>query len=75
MPGLENFTKQSLLQIIHCPRQCRHRHAGTNLPFGVNDFEQLKNACIDEKIDMVIVGPEEPLVNGIVDYLTNRTGN
>ncbi len=44
---------------------------GTNLPFGVNDFEAIKKSCIDEKIDMVMVGPEDPLVNGITDFLKN----
>src|ERR671912_2603294 len=40
---------------------------GTNLPFTVTDFESIRKACVDHFIDMVIVGPEEPLVNGIVD--------
>jgi len=47
---------------------------GINLPFAVTDFEAIKQCCIDEFIDMVIVGPEEPLVNGIVDYLTVESG-
>lgn len=42
---------------------------GTNLPIGVTDFELIKKACIDKKIDLVIVGPEEPLVKGITDFL------
>src|SRR5690606_34676158 len=42
---------------------------GTNLPFSVNDFEQIRQCCIDQKIDMFIVGPEDPLVNGIVNFL------
>ncbi|MBL0233564.1 MAG: phosphoribosylamine--glycine ligase [Chitinophagaceae bacterium] len=42
---------------------------GINLPFGVNDFEQIRATCIDEKISMVVVGPEDPLVNGITDFL------
>jgi phosphoribosylamine--glycine ligase len=42
---------------------------GTNLPFTVNDFEAAEQACIEHKIEMLIVGPEEPLVNGIVDRL------
>ncbi len=45
---------------------------GTNLAIGYNDFEAVKNAVIDEKIDMLIVGPEEPLVNGIVDFCKNE---
>lgn len=42
---------------------------GTNLDFKVTDFESIKKACREHKIDLVVVGPEEPLVNGIVDFL------
>lgn len=42
---------------------------GTNLDFGVNDFEEIKKCCVEEKIDLVFVGPEEPLVKGITDFL------
>ena len=44
---------------------------GTNLPFSVNDFDAIKNACIEKKISLVVVGPEEPLVNGLTDFLIN----
>lgn len=44
---------------------------GTNLPFPSSDFNSIKKACIDKHIDLVIVGPEEPLVNGITDYLVD----
>lgn len=40
---------------------------GINVNLSANDFDAVKQFCIDEKIDMVIVGPEEPLVKGIVD--------
>jgi len=42
---------------------------GTNLNFSANDFGAIKKCCIDEKIDLVLVGPEEPLVKGITDFL------
>ena len=42
---------------------------GTNLPYGPNDFEQIRTTCIEEKIDMVLVGPEDPLVKGVTDFL------
>jgi phosphoribosylamine--glycine ligase len=41
---------------------------GTNLPIEVNDFESIKEAVKNFQINYVIVGPEEPLVKGIVDF-------
>lgn len=43
----------------------------TNLPIGVNDFEGIKKAVLTHHIKMVIVGPEDPLVNGIHDFFMN----
>lgn len=40
---------------------------GTNVNIGVNDFDALKNFTVENHIDMVVVGPEDPLVNGIYD--------
>ena len=40
----------------------------TNVSISVNDFEAIKNCVINNDITMVIVGPEDPLVNGIADY-------
>ena len=42
---------------------------GTNINIKATDFQQIKGFCISSSIDMVIVGPEDPLVEGIVDYL------
>jgi len=44
---------------------------GTNLDFTVTDFEAVKKACLSKRIDMLIVGPEEPLVKGVTDYMKN----
>ena len=41
---------------------------GKNVSLDIQDFEAIKKFCIDEKIEMVVVGPEEPLVNGLYDY-------
>ncbi|MEO6288811.1 MAG: phosphoribosylamine--glycine ligase [Ginsengibacter sp.] len=41
---------------------------GENVEIATTDFNSIKNLCIDEKIDLVLVGPEEPLVNGIYDF-------
>ena len=40
----------------------------TNVVIGVTDFEAIKDLVIKEYIDMVVVGPEDPLVQGIVDF-------
>jgi len=44
---------------------------GTNLDFSVTDFDAIKNCCINNKIDLVLVGPEEPLVKGVTDFLNS----
>ena len=41
---------------------------GTNLPIEINDFDALKKAAIENQIEMIVVGPEEPLVKGIYDF-------
>jgi phosphoribosylamine--glycine ligase len=42
---------------------------GTNLPIQVTDFEAIKEAIKTHQIELLIVGPEEPLVKGVRDYL------
>ena len=42
---------------------------GTNLPLSITDFEGIKKACIEHNINLLLVGPEEPLVKGIVNIL------
>lgn len=45
---------------------------GANLPVAVTDFESLAAASVSNKIDMILVGPEEPLVKGVYDYFKNN---
>lgn len=44
---------------------------GINVPIDVNDFEGIKLFVLENDVDMVVVGPEEPLVNGIADFFLN----
>ena len=46
-------------------------NCGENVPIGVNDFESIKTFVAEKGIDMVVVGPEDPLVKGIYDDLLN----
>lgn len=41
---------------------------GENVALGVNDFEGIKALVLEQAIDLVVVGPEEPLVRGLVDF-------
>lgn len=49
------------------PGNAGTKNCGENVPISVNDFEKLKTFCVGNQIDMVVVGPEDPLVNGIYD--------
>jgi len=44
---------------------------GTNLPIAVTDFNAIKDACLAHNIDIVLPGPEDPLVAGIYDFIKN----
>jgi phosphoribosylamine---glycine ligase len=41
---------------------------GQNVSLAITDFEAIKQFCVQEQVEMVVVGPEEPLVKGIVDF-------
>jgi phosphoribosylamine--glycine ligase len=41
---------------------------GINLPIAATDFPALKNACLEHQIQLLVVGPEDPLVQGVYDY-------
>ena len=44
---------------------------GENVPIGVNEFDKLKDFAASHDIDMLVVGPEVPLVGGIADEFKN----
>lgn len=73
--GRENALAWKLSQSPRCsqlfilPGNTGTTRFGKNLDISLSDFESIRKACIAEKIDMVIVGPEEPLVKGITDFL------
>ncbi|GET30662.1 phosphoribosylamine--glycine ligase [Prolixibacter sp. SD074] len=55
-------------QLFIAPGNAGTAETGTNLNIGVSDFIGLRDAVTGHNIDMVIVGPEVPLVEGIVDF-------
>lgn len=65
--------KQSpkLTKLFIAPGNAGTATLGTNVPIDVNDFESLKKYVLEQQINMVVVGPEVPLVAGISDYFSN----
>jgi phosphoribosylamine--glycine ligase len=55
-------------QLFIAPGNAGTGQYGTNLNVKVNDFEGVKQAVLNNKVDLVLVGPEEPLVKGIHDF-------
>lgn len=45
---------------------------GTNVGMGVNDFDAIADFCIENKINIVVPGSEDPLVNGIADHFQSK---
>jgi phosphoribosylamine--glycine ligase len=44
---------------------------GENIAIGVNDFNALAIFCLEKQIELIVVGPEDPLVNGVYDFFKN----
>ena len=64
------FKKRANIEKIYCiPGNAGTGLIATNVNLKIEDFEQIKKFVIDKKIDLVVVGPEKPLVDGLVDYL------
>lgn len=58
-----------LTKLFIAPGNAGTAELGENVNISVNDFESIKKFIIDSKIEMLVVGPEDPLVKGIYDYL------
>jgi phosphoribosylamine--glycine ligase len=64
------ISKSSLINEIFCiPGNAGTSKIATNVEMDINQFDKLHKYIKDKSIDLVVVGPEQPLVNGIVDYL------
>lgn len=57
-----------LTQLFIAPGNPGTAQVGTNLAIAADDFEALKVAVLQNNIDLVLVGPEDPLVKGVVDF-------
>jgi len=74
--GREHTFAYKIAQSEHCkqlfvaPGNAGTSQIATNIALNVNDFEAIKTTVLEKKIEMLIVGPEDPLVNGIYDFFT-----
>jgi len=57
--------------IFIAPGNAGTRNVGNNIPVELDDFNSIKMLVVEKDVDMVIVGPEAPLVNGIYDFFIN----
>ena len=66
----ESLKKSNKIEKIYCfPGNAGTKKIAENIEIDTSNFENLKNFTLDKKIDFLIIGPEKPLVDGIVDYL------
>jgi len=62
--------KSKKIKQIYCfPGNAGTAQIAKNISIDIEDFNRLHNFILSNKIDLVVVGPEKPLVNGIVDFL------
>ena len=55
---------------IYCfPGNAGTNELAENIEIDLNNFEEIKDFVLTNNIDFMIIGPEQPLVDGIVDYL------
>jgi len=57
-------------KLLIAPGNAGTNELGTNIDVSVTDFESIKKLVLEEEIDMLIVGPEGPLVKGIFDFFS-----
>ena len=62
-----------LTKLFTAPGNAGTAQLGENIPFKADDFENLSRFASENKIDMVVVGPEDPLVKGISDYFRSES--
>ena len=66
----QNIRNSSKIDKIFCfPGNAGTKEIAENINLDLNNFEIIKNFILDKQIDLVIIGPEKPLVDGLVDYL------
>ena len=65
----QSIKKSSKIEKIYCfPGNAGTSEIAENIEIDISDFNKIKEFSISNKISLIIVGPEKPLVDGIVDF-------
>lgn len=62
---------QKIEKLFIAPGNAGTASVGENVALKADDFEGIKKFVLENKIDMVVVGPEDPLVKGVYDFFKN----
>ena len=62
---------QKIEKLFIAPGNAGTAGVGENVPLKADDFQGIKSFVLENKIDMVVVGPEDPLVKGVYDFFKN----
>ena len=66
----QSFKNSNKIEKIFCfPGNAGTSELAENVDINLENFENIKNFILENQIDFVVIGPEKPLVEGIVDYL------
>ena len=66
----QSLKKSNKIKELFCfPGNAGTAKIAQNININIENFEEIKNFILIQKIDLIIIGPEKPLVEGIVDYL------
>ena len=66
----QTISKSNKVEKIYCfPGNAGTVDIAENVKMNLDNFENIKNYITQKNIDLIIVGPEKPLVDGLVDYL------
>ena len=69
------YLSKKVKKIYSIPGNAGTSDISENINLPLNDFSKIEKFIKDKNIDLIVVGPEQPLVDGIVDYFENKNIN
>ena len=69
----DKISNSQKLKKLYCiPGNAGTEHIAENINLDISNFKELGKFVEEKKIDLIIVGPEKPLVEGVVDFLSRK---